>query len=224
MSKYQTSTKTRQALIEAAGQLAAEKGFNTISTRTIAHLSGENIGSIHYHFGGKLKLFEAVIRSVASRWQENPLEAALADCDMATAVGQAEAIRRIVNRVVELLFDKELPSWHCRVIFQVMQHPNPLQDVFTSIVINPENKQVCKLLKSIDPAMNDEMAELHSLVLLTPLFLHAGHQNSLLRKMEKTEYSHQYFQHLANICITQTLLFFNLPVVTDVSAQTCPSN
>lgn len=212
MSEYQTSTKTRQALIDAAGQLAAEKGFNAISTRAIAQLAGENIGSIHYHFGGKEKLFEAVILSVATLWLENPLKNTLSDCDMTTAPGQAEAIRRIATREAALLFDKEIPPWHCRVVFQVMKYPNPLQDTFRTIVIDPENEQICGLMKKIDPTMDDETAEIHHLALLTPLIFHADYQDAILRRLGQPEYSDQYLQRLVDTCITQTLLFFNLPI------------
>ncbi|MBU1231536.1 MAG: TetR/AcrR family transcriptional regulator [Proteobacteria bacterium] len=211
MGIYQTSTKTRQALIDATGQLAAEKGFNAISTRAIAQLADENIGSIHYHFGGKDKLFEAVILSVATRWLENPLEDALTGIDILTAAGQAQAIRLIVSRDISLLFDKEVPSWHNRVIFQVMQYPNPLQNTFRAIVLERENEVICRLFKTIDPAMDDETAELHFLLLLTPLIFHADYQNIILQKLGQTEYSPQYLQRLVDTCVTQTLLFFNLP-------------
>ncbi len=211
MGKYQTSARTRLALIDAAGQLAAEKGFNAISTRAIAQLAGENIGSIHYHFGGKEKLFEAVIHSVANRWEENPLDEVLASCDMATEYGQAEAIRRILRREVSLLFDKQMPSWYCRVIYQVMQFPNQLQDNFRAIAIDPASEQICKVFKTIDPTMDDETAELHFLLLLTPLFSHADYRTFILKKLGKTEYSSQYLQRLVDTCAMQTLLFFNLP-------------
>ena len=59
MATYETSIKTKEALINAAGELAAEKGFASVSTRAIALRADENVGSIHYHFGSKEKLFEA---------------------------------------------------------------------------------------------------------------------------------------------------------------------
>lgn len=211
MSTYQTSTKTRQALIEATGRLAAEKGFNAISTRAIAKLAGENIGSIHYHFGGKEQLFEAVILSVATRWLENSLEDALVDCDMATPEGQAEAIRRVVNREVSLLFDKQMPSWYNRVIFQVMKYPNPLQNTFRSIVTDPESELICRLFKEIDPGLDDETSELHFLLLVTPLIAHADYQDVILSKLGQSEYSTKYLQRLVDSCVTQTLLFLTCP-------------
>ena len=46
MGKYETSTKTRQVLINAAGELAAEQGIGAVTLRAIAPRAGENVGSI----------------------------------------------------------------------------------------------------------------------------------------------------------------------------------
>ena len=211
MSTYQTSAKTRRALIEATGQLAAEKGFNAVSTRAIAQLAGENIGSIHYHFGSKEKLFEAVIRSVATRWVDNPVDKALSGCDVTTPEGQAEAISRIIHREAALLFDKTKPPWHCRVIYQVMQYPNALQETFSALVLEPDNDCILGLLNNIDPEMGHEAAQLHFVVMLAPLFFHAEYQDVILRKLGPTDYSDPYLQRLVDTCIAQTLRLFNLP-------------
>ncbi len=215
MSRYQTSTKTRQALIDAAGELAVEKGLSAISTRAIAQLAGENIGSIHYHFGSKENLFEAMIRSVAQCWINNPLGKILNSCDLTDPAGQATAIRLVIIREAALLFDPETPSWHSRVIFQVLQYPNSLQNLFRSLVLDPESELLVNLMKSIDPNMNNEIAYLHYLAMLTPMIFHVNHQDLILAKLGKSEYSHHYLQHLIDICITQTLLLFNLPTIKD---------
>ena len=62
MTTYSSGDSTKMKIINAAGELAAEVGFTNVTTRAVADRSGENIGSIHYHFGGKDGLFEAVIR------------------------------------------------------------------------------------------------------------------------------------------------------------------
>ena len=91
MVVYRSSLKTRKGLINAAGELAAEKGFHSVSTRAVAERAQQNIGSIHYHFGSKQKLFEAVVLQVAERWQQSSLEEALAGCDLLTRPGQAHS-------------------------------------------------------------------------------------------------------------------------------------
>lgn len=212
VNKYQTSNKTQQSLINATGELAAEEGFNTITTRNIAEKSGENIGSIHYHFGGKEKLFEATLLMACQSWIANPLDEVLADCDLQSKDGQAEAIRRIIVRVTHLLFDKEIPSWHCRVVFQVMQTDNHLRDLFSATVMDKELEQVGKLLHVIDPTLSEELRLQHFLLLFTPLIFHADFRGAILQRLGKEEYSEDYLEALLDNCIRQALLLYRLPI------------
>ncbi|WP_029914135.1 TetR/AcrR family transcriptional regulator [Pelobacter seleniigenes] len=215
MAIYRSSLKTRKGLINAAGELAAEKGFHSVSTRAVAERAAQNIGSIHYHFGSKQKLFEAVVQQVAERWQQSPLEEALAGCDLLTRSGQAQALAIILRRQAELLFDKAAPAWHCRVIYQLMQSPDALQAVFRTAVVVPEREQVEKLLKQIDPDLTEQQIQAHFFVLTAPLLLHADYQKALLRRMGKAAYDDSYLETLLDICTRQTLLALGLPVLAD---------
>lgn len=212
MNKYQTSDKTQQALIHATGELASEEGFNTITTRNIAERSGENIGSIHYHFGGKEKLFEATLLTACQSWTDNPLVEALVDCNLQSKDGQAEAMRRTITRVTNLLFDKDIPSWHSRVIYQVMQTENNLRNIFSATVMDEELEQVGKLLNVIDPTLSEEQRLQHFMLLFTPLFFHADYRGAILQRLGMEEYSEDYLETLRDNCIRQALLLYGLPL------------
>ena len=51
---------TRQRLINAAGQIFSEKGFEATTVREVCLAAGANIAAIHYHFGDKESLYAAV--------------------------------------------------------------------------------------------------------------------------------------------------------------------
>ncbi|SHJ20445.1 transcriptional regulator, TetR family [Malonomonas rubra DSM 5091] len=212
MSKYQTSNKTQLALIEAAGELAAEKGFGTVTTRAIADRAGENIGSIHYHFGGRDQLLEAVLRYVAQDWIDNPLDQYIADCDLAEKTGQAEALRRAVVRFADMLFDDEKPEWHSRAVYQVLQYPSPLHDIFREIIMNREHEQVEQLLLKIDSDLSKEMLVLHFNLLLSPLITHSDYRGAILPRLNQPTYSREYLQALVDQCVEQSLLRYRLPL------------
>lgn len=61
------SQNTKAALIRAAFQLFAEKGFAATSTREIAAEAGTNIASIPYHFGSKAGLRMACAETIVDR-------------------------------------------------------------------------------------------------------------------------------------------------------------
>jgi len=51
---------TRGSIIDAAGQVLHEQGYNGLSTRRIAEMAGVPLSQIHYHFGSKSNLVLAL--------------------------------------------------------------------------------------------------------------------------------------------------------------------
>src|SRR4051794_20466008 len=54
--------KTRQRLIDAAGEIFAEQGYRTATVRDICARAGANVAAVSYHSGEKEKLYAAVLR------------------------------------------------------------------------------------------------------------------------------------------------------------------
>ncbi|MCR6484939.1 TetR/AcrR family transcriptional regulator [Amycolatopsis sp. OK19-0408] len=55
--------ETEQRLVAAAERLFAEHGVGAVSLRTVMQAAGTNVAAIHYHFGSKEGLLDAVLRS-----------------------------------------------------------------------------------------------------------------------------------------------------------------
>jgi AcrR family transcriptional regulator len=62
--KADQSEATRQALIEAARELFAQRGYAAVATEEIVQAAGVTRGALYHHFAGKLELFEAVYEEV----------------------------------------------------------------------------------------------------------------------------------------------------------------
>ncbi len=208
---YSKSEKTRDALIDAAGRLAAESGFDAISTRQIAELSGENIGSIHYHFGGKQQLFEAVVVRVVEPWLNNPLEDALGGCDLDNRDGQTEAITKLIRREIALLFDPQVPDWHCRIVHSLLQRQSDLQKTFREVFIIPEGEAILNLFQRIDPQIDRLKAIQYRVLIEAPLLLHIDYRPLILEQAGMTAYDENYINSLTETCIQQALNLFSLP-------------
>lgn len=52
---------TKDQILDAAERIFAEQGFDAASLRTITSEAGVNLASIHYHYGSKEALIEAVL-------------------------------------------------------------------------------------------------------------------------------------------------------------------
>jgi AcrR family transcriptional regulator len=55
------ASDTRQALLDAAERLFAERGLEGASLRAITGEAGANLAAVHYHFGSKDGLIQAVL-------------------------------------------------------------------------------------------------------------------------------------------------------------------
>ena len=55
------SRATRESLLTAAASLFAARGFDGVSVAEVARQAGANKALISYHFGGKLKLYRAIL-------------------------------------------------------------------------------------------------------------------------------------------------------------------
>jgi len=61
------SEETRRKLIEAAGEIFAEVGFEAASVRQITEKAHANIAAINYYFGDKLQLYRTVLEAITHR-------------------------------------------------------------------------------------------------------------------------------------------------------------
>jgi AcrR family transcriptional regulator len=56
-----TSADTKTRILDAGERLFVEHGFEATSLRSLTAAAGVNLAAVHYHFGSKEELFEAVL-------------------------------------------------------------------------------------------------------------------------------------------------------------------
>jgi AcrR family transcriptional regulator len=64
LSRSRDSEATREALLNAATELFAARGFDAVTVAEVARRAGVNQALINYHFGGKLKFYQAIVRDM----------------------------------------------------------------------------------------------------------------------------------------------------------------
>src|SRR5829696_8026342 len=86
--KAEQAERSRRALLNAATQLFAERGYRNASVQAIGERAGVSRGSIFWHFGSKEGLLWAVCKRAFAEWQADVL---VPDVGHARGV---EAVRR----------------------------------------------------------------------------------------------------------------------------------
>jgi len=213
VAEYEKGRKTRGLLIDTAGEIAAEMGFANVSMRAVADRAGENLGSIHYHFGNKDTLFEEVVKAAISDCIELSAWSAVETLDEADVTPErlSQVIREFTRQQIRMLFNPEKPRWHARLIYQLLQYEGPLYDLFARQVLEPEIAAMRKLFQIINPSMGDDEILLHTLILNMPIFSHANYMTTILKLLKSPQYSDEYLQRLEDLLVRQTQLLLGLP-------------
>jgi AcrR family transcriptional regulator len=135
---------TRERLLEAAGEVFAQKGFRDATIREICSRAGANIAAINYHFGGKERLYSEVLHYVDSVTSERHPERPPGLESMAPEDQLAWFIRQFMNR----LFDSGRPSWHERLINREMVEPTFALDELIDRNIRPRSAVLQRIIRA----------------------------------------------------------------------------
>ena len=86
---------TRSRILDAAEELFAEHGYDATSLRAVTREAGVNLAAVHYHFGGKLPLLQAVIGRRVEDVNRERL--ALFDAAEARAAGEPPELEEVLE-------------------------------------------------------------------------------------------------------------------------------
>ncbi len=104
------SEKTKAAVIQAAGELFANFGFNGVTARQVTGKAGVSLGAIPYHFGSMEGLYEEVLVTAVKISDE-----ALPLFDEANAATPNEALRLAIEWMIKD-YSAQKVAWPVKLI------------------------------------------------------------------------------------------------------------
>ncbi len=118
------SETTRERLLDAAGEVFAERGFAEATVREICGKAGANVAAVNYHFGSKEQLYAQVLQhadelSMARHPEFPPGGSGGAE------LPPEQVLRLFVGQFLKRVFDTGRPLWHDRLIAREMTDPTP---------------------------------------------------------------------------------------------------
>jgi AcrR family transcriptional regulator len=107
---------TQSRILEAAGQVFAEKGFEGGKVREICARAGANLAAVNYYFRDKERLYiEAIKRVVCAPLGEPP--------NWPAGTPATEKLRGFIHYMVLRLLDPQRPTWHNRLMMRELAEP-----------------------------------------------------------------------------------------------------
>ena len=170
---------TKRRLLDAAGPIFAADGYDGASVRAICSQAGANIAAIKYHFGHKLGLYQAVLRSASGFANERypyPTHS-----DPATRLGGL--VRCLMARVL----DPGRPAWHTRLMSREMTDPSPSFVLIVDEMARPVVEVLEAAVRDLLPdGCNPEEVRLHARSVLGQCMFYR-HAAPLLRHLHPEE-------------------------------------
>ena len=137
------SLETRQRLLEAAGEVFANRGFRDATIREICEKAQANVAAVNYHFGDKEELYAAVFdyaRTCAVA-QFNEL--------VSPTVPPEERLHAFVRAVLTRFYDEGRPAWLGKLVAREMIEPTKALDSLVNRQIRPNSERLRALVREL---------------------------------------------------------------------------
>jgi TetR/AcrR family transcriptional regulator, regulator of cefoperazone and chloramphenicol sensitivity len=123
--------KTRDKILNAAGEVFAEQGFEGATIRSITERAGVNVAAVNYHFRDKAELYTLVVLDACSA------RAAWRDAIAEATDSPEERLRSLIFHFLQYLLDPERPAWKRRLMAREMANPTTALDELVEKHIRP---------------------------------------------------------------------------------------
>jgi TetR/AcrR family transcriptional regulator, regulator of cefoperazone and chloramphenicol sensitivity len=111
---------TRARLLETAGEVFAEKGYEAATVREICDQAGVNLAAINYYFGGKESLYVQTLECVHAG---HPSPDELPDWPSGTP--PAKKLRHFIEQVLGHMLSLKDEPWQSRLMIREIMNPTP---------------------------------------------------------------------------------------------------
>ena len=140
-----TPENPRERLLEAAGEIFAEKGFKGATVREIIDRAGVNIAAVNYYFRDKERLYIEAVKHAACMEPE--------DMHLAWPHGTSPAVKlRDLIRFQLLKFqDPNRPEWLARLVMRELTQPSGACAELVREYIEPRSKVLLGILRELLP-------------------------------------------------------------------------
>jgi len=146
LAEHDQHVVTRQRLLEAAGEVFAEKGFKGATIRDICKLADANVAAVKYHFGDKERLYTAAVRYAHTCGVGTTGDAIRA---VSAGVTPHERLRAFVRFMLQGILDTGKPAWHSKIVARELAEPTKALDMIADEGVKPRFKLLSEIIRSV---------------------------------------------------------------------------
>lgn len=129
-------------LLDAAGEVFAQRGYHAATIRDITKEAGVNVAAINYYFREKSMLYMAVLK-LAHRAALN------SDWKLEDSVAPEERLRHFIRETLRVLLDPDRPQWQAQLMAREMSSPTPMLNQLIDEAHRPKSRYLCEILQEL---------------------------------------------------------------------------
>ncbi|MGO9246163.1 MAG: CerR family C-terminal domain-containing protein [Verrucomicrobiia bacterium] len=139
------NTETHHRLLEAAGEVFAERGFRQATVREICKRAHANVAAINYHFHDKQGLYEAVLKYALARVRNiyptghGPV----------TPDNAEQELREMIAARLHVVFDLGRTAWRGKLMSRELIEPTEALDALVKEELEPFFQRLQSCVRAI---------------------------------------------------------------------------
>ena len=162
--------RTRKRLLAASGEIFAKVGYQAATTRQICVKARANAAAVNYHFGDKLGLYTAVLKSYIQLEEKRVAQHEL------LAMPPKQALEQFITMMFENLAGEGHEDSYTRLMAHELSQPTPRLALVVERIIRPRALLLCEIVSRITgQAANSRQTRLsaHSVIAQVVHYMHA---------------------------------------------------
>jgi AcrR family transcriptional regulator len=141
---------TRRRLLEAAGEVFADKGYRAATIREICRRAKANVAAVNYYFGDKQGLYVAVVGYAHGKEDGIPLP------ELPRETPPEEKLRGFIEQVLSTHFEEKGPPWRARLMIREMAEPTEACAALVDAFVRPRAELLHEILGELLPPETSE--------------------------------------------------------------------
>jgi AcrR family transcriptional regulator len=139
------SQDKRQRLLDAAGEVFAQRGFKAATIQEISQRANANIASVNYHFRDKESLYREVFRYALEQSRRTYLSYPIDSSEGRPA----QRLKLELRRYLHNMFSPERAPWQAMMFFREMIEPTDVFDSLVNEAMRPYQKSIESLVREV---------------------------------------------------------------------------
>jgi AcrR family transcriptional regulator len=159
---------TRDKLLDVAGRIFADRGYQAATVREICVAAGANVAAVNYHFGDKLGLYTEVVRQAM---QTAEIEAVQSALDLPSP--PEDILRAVIHARLRSVCRNDRPDWYFRILTHELAEPTPALRQLINKVGRPLFERMLGLIGGmIDLSPGDDRTRLCALSVMGQILVY----------------------------------------------------